>query len=95
MELLDVDYNLPVEEVYTNAAWAFIKKNKNLDILGHCYLRSESEASPSSLKLPSWVPDWTARSTPVYFFKRGASSRSSPDSAGDGFDIMDALEVGN
>ena len=35
-ELLDVDYGLPVEEVYTNAVLSLIREHHNLDILGHC-----------------------------------------------------------
>jgi hypothetical protein len=65
-ELLDIDYGLTVEEVYTNAAVSFIQKHRNLDILGHC---TQPEKS-SQLMLPSWVPDWTSTCTPVHFFKR-------------------------
>lgn len=65
-ELLDIDYGLTVEEVYTNAAVSFIQKHRNLDILGHC---TQPEKS-SQLMLPSWVPDWTSTCAPVHFFKR-------------------------
>lgn len=65
-ELLDVDYDLPVEEVYTNAALSFIREHHNLDILGHC-----TRPEIGSLEgLPSWVPNWTSSSFPVHFFKR-------------------------
>jgi Heterokaryon incompatibility protein (HET) len=65
-DLLDVDYRLPVEDVYITAALSFLQKHRNLDILGHC---TEPEEA-SSLELPSWVPNWTARDAPVHFFKR-------------------------
>jgi hypothetical protein len=66
-DLLDVDYALSVEEVYTNATFSFMQKHRNLDILAHCTQR-EAE---SKLTLPSWVPDWTSNRAPVQFFKRG------------------------
>jgi hypothetical protein len=50
-ELLDVDYGLSVEDVYTQAALAFIRTHRNLNILGHC---TKSEKG-SKLALPSWV----------------------------------------
>lgn len=74
-ELLDVDYSLSVEEVYTNAALSFMQKHRNLDILGHCTRPEEY----SQLVLPSWVPDWTSSCAPVHFFKRRRMSTSNGD----------------
>jgi hypothetical protein len=65
-DLVDVDYTLSVEDVYTNAALSFLQKHQNLDILGHCTAPEQD----TILKLPSWVPDWTAKSVPTHFFKR-------------------------
>jgi hypothetical protein len=72
-ELLDVNYEQSVEEVYVNAALSLIRKHQNLDILGHC-TKSEGD---SSFSLPSWVPDWTSKSNPVHFFKRGQKSQGT------------------
>jgi len=68
-ELLDPAYETPVEQVYADAAWAFIREHGNLDILGHCF--PPHRDGSSTLDLPSWVPDWTAKGTPTPFFKRG------------------------
>ncbi|KAK0620818.1 heterokaryon incompatibility protein-domain-containing protein [Immersiella caudata] len=68
-ELLHVAYDRPVEEAYAQIAWTLIQKHRSLDILGHC-CRGEGN---SLLKLPSWVPDWTAKGTAMHFFKRGIS----------------------
>ena len=65
-ELLDVDYGLPVHEVYTRSALSFMEKRRDLDILGHC-TKPEKD---SQLTLPSWVPNWTSKSAPEHFFKR-------------------------
>ena len=53
--LLDVDYTLPVAEVYLRAARYSIETERSLEIL--CY----KDAAPHVLNLPSWVPDWTAQ----------------------------------
>jgi hypothetical protein len=53
--LLDVDYTLPVAEVYLRAARYSIETERSLEIL--CY----KDAAPNVLNLPSWVPDWTAQ----------------------------------
>jgi hypothetical protein len=92
IEILDVIYSLPVEEVYTNSAWAFIQKYRNLDILGHC--SAPSHNAPSLFDLPSWVPDWTAKSTPTHFFKRAILGRPNLDAASDGVDIGQDVEIG-
>ena len=71
-ELLDVNYEHSVEEVYVNAALPFLRKHQNLDILGHC-----TKSEEYSFNLPSWVPDWTSKSNPVHFFKRGQKSQGT------------------
>jgi len=87
---LDVRYDRPVEEVYTRAAWSMIQKYRNLDILGHC-----SPSEGTHLELPSWVPDWTAKSSSMHFFKRGASVEPHEARNMNGVDIdeMD-IEIG-
>jgi hypothetical protein len=67
-EMIYVDYNSPVEDVYRNAAIAFIQKTRSLDILGHCHPNTAEDA----LRLPSWVPDWTSKFAPKHFYKRKA-----------------------
>jgi hypothetical protein len=68
-DLLDVDYSLSVEDVYTNAACSIIKNDGNLNFLGHCTAASAA----SDLTLPSWVPDWTVKIAPEHFYKRSNS----------------------
>jgi hypothetical protein len=53
--LLDVDYTLPVAEVYRRAARYSIETERSLEIF--CY----KDAAPKVPNLPSWVPDWTAQ----------------------------------
>ncbi|KAH6871566.1 heterokaryon incompatibility protein-domain-containing protein [Thelonectria olida] len=90
-ELLDVAYDKSVEQAYTSAAWSMIQKHGNLDVLGHCSLlvATEDESGPASverrresLDLPSWVPDWTVKGTPMPFFKRGVQSPPGYDRPG-------------
>jgi hypothetical protein len=54
--LLDVDYTLPVAEVYSRAARYSIETERSLEIL--CY----KDTAPNVPDLPSWVPDWTGQS---------------------------------
>jgi hypothetical protein len=54
--LLDVDYELPVADVYSRAARYSIETEHSLEIL--CY---KGEA-PNVSNLPCWIPDWTAQS---------------------------------
>ncbi|KAK1447352.1 hypothetical protein CMEL01_09191 [Colletotrichum melonis] len=49
-----VDYAQTPEQVFTNFAIKNIR-NGSLDILTHCV----DSSKPTTLKLPSWVPDWT------------------------------------
>jgi hypothetical protein len=51
-EDLEPNYDLPVEQVYTNLATHLIKRDLNLEILRFC---GESK----KLLLPTWVPDWS------------------------------------
>lgn len=73
-ELLDVAYDRPVEDVYADAAWCLIRTHRNLDVLGHCSPSSPDDGAPLP-NLPSWVPNWTAKSTAIHLFKRGLSAR--------------------
>lgn len=55
------DYSLSVPEVYVNLAAHLIKRDNLLNIM------PGSNTKGDFPDLPSWVPDWTARSTPVVF----------------------------
>lgn len=70
-DLLDVDYSRSVEDVYIDATCSILKRDGNLNFLGHCTGPSEE----SSLALPSWVPDWTVKVVPDHFYKRSPSGR--------------------
>ncbi|KAE9366588.1 HET-domain-containing protein [Stipitochalara longipes BDJ] len=56
------NYDLPVEEIYTNFAFYMMKHNRNLDILGFCTSNGEFP------QLLSWVPDWTGSRLPHTFY---------------------------
>ncbi len=58
-QYVQVNYSLPVEEVYIQVATSFIRKDLNLDILGHC------NESPEWRSLLSWVPNWNMSTHPV------------------------------
>jgi hypothetical protein len=47
------NYDLKIEEVYSNLAKFFIDRDKRLDILGHV------QGTQSKHDLLSWVPDWS------------------------------------
>lgn len=49
----EVDYSLPVRDVYISTAYTFIKDSGTLDILSVC-----NGAGNCSEDLPSWVPHW-------------------------------------
>ena len=54
--LLQPDYSLPIQEVFTRVAWLLLCELPNLSILS-----SVEDASQRRLKgLLSWVPDWTS-----------------------------------
>ncbi|KAI0967116.1 hypothetical protein F4678DRAFT_446588 [Xylaria arbuscula] len=51
---IDVDYSQPAETLFMNLAIHHLQSG-NLDLLYHC----GEPHHPSTLDLPSWVPDWT------------------------------------
>ena len=52
---INIDYMLPVQQLYQNVVRFLITKHKNLDILG----AFKQQKSPFQSLLPSWVPDWS------------------------------------
>lgn len=62
--VLKPDYSLPTETLWLNVASHYLKKDDDLDILGHCSHSTRSEG------VPSWVPDWSAHQLPVPFVHR-------------------------
>lgn len=61
MDLIEVDYDISVDEAYLRFAQKFITKYKSLDII--CFAHHYVATSTSSL--PSWVPDWRRKVSPV------------------------------
>lgn len=61
VDLLEVDYELSVDETYLRFAQRFIEQYKSLDIicLAHHYYATSASV------LPSWVPDWRRKVSPV------------------------------
>lgn len=63
----EINYQLPISEVFTNAARFAMVNAGTLNLI------LEVQDTPSNLGLPSWVPDWTMRTG-----KAGLSSRLGP-----------------
>ncbi|KAF2110904.1 heterokaryon incompatibility protein-domain-containing protein [Lophiotrema nucula] len=53
--VIEADYTKSTEDVYRALALAATERTGNLGFLSHCYGRRYPE-----LRLPSWIPDWTA-----------------------------------
>ncbi|KAK8002079.1 hypothetical protein PG991_014301 [Apiospora marii] len=69
------DYTQTFEVIYTNIVKGCIERWRALDIIGQCEL---SDGPPAN-SLPSWVPDWSRKSTnQVYNTEALASSHISP-----------------
>jgi hypothetical protein len=68
-EMVDVDYDKSAESVFTDFAVHHLE-NGDINILYHCYQSS----NPTTLHLPSWVPDWTRPGwvSPFYMRSQGA-----------------------
>jgi hypothetical protein len=58
---LQVDYSLSIEETFASMMKALVKETGSLDFFG-C-LPSEADQEGASLRLPSWVPNWTVQTT--------------------------------
>jgi hypothetical protein len=56
---LKPNYELSVEEVYTNFCVTLIQASQSLDILSHC------NWAPDQNETPSWVPDWNQKTDTV------------------------------
>ncbi|KAF1955262.1 hypothetical protein CC80DRAFT_549467 [Byssothecium circinans] len=63
------NYNLSVQEVYTDAARALITSYRNLTLLSHV----EDPSQRSISDLPSWVPDYSVKLDPYPLRYRGPS----------------------
>ena len=60
VDMLDADYEKPVVEVFENLAKFFINRDGDLDVI-YAAEGQLPRLSTWQLKLPSWVPDWTAK----------------------------------
>lgn len=57
--LLPPDYSISVENLFVELVGVQIRLTKTLDVLSYALSKTPAENSESSLRLPSWVPDWT------------------------------------
>ena len=54
-EIIEINYQIPIEAVYTDATTKILIHDQNLDVLASANLHDDG-----TLKgLPSWVPDWS------------------------------------
>jgi hypothetical protein len=60
--LVQVDYKLSPQEVYTRVAVRTITHTKSLDIFLDCQQQTQGHQLPD---LPSWVPDWSTTDGPL------------------------------
>ena len=69
-----VDYTVPWEDVYTQLAVAYLKRN-DLWFLSYC----QNTVAERSSSLPSWVPDWSVgyRGHPIAFHFATPSNHSA------------------
>ena len=83
VDMLDSDYEKPIIEVFENLAKFLINRDGNLDII----YAAEGQIpilSTWRLKLPSWVPDWTAKpAAPSLLCKRPVSGKGYVAENGD------------
>jgi hypothetical protein len=84
-----IDYNKSIEMAYENFATHVSVGSKNLDILSHLY-------GERKLKLPSWVPDWTATisNSPELYINRLNSLHMYNASAGLEYDGIVITGIG-
>jgi hypothetical protein len=66
-EVLNPDYNLSVQQVYTETARALLSSHGNLNLLQHVQDPSQTRIP----NLPSWVPDYTCELNPYPLRFRG------------------------
>ncbi len=56
--LLKINYDRPVEEVYTDATRYCIEREQDLRVLGSAAWPFPTKTNKCTPNLPSWVPDW-------------------------------------
>ncbi|OAK99620.1 hypothetical protein IQ06DRAFT_294906 [Phaeosphaeriaceae sp. SRC1lsM3a] len=60
-DMLEIDYELSVDETYLGFTQRFIEKHGSLDII--CF--AQHYHATSGCSLPSWVPDWRQKVSPI------------------------------
>jgi hypothetical protein len=64
---LEIDYNIDVEDLFVRFAWKYLDQG----YLGVLPRGNQLEKwSPTTSRLPSWVPDWRNTRTPIDSFQR-------------------------
>lgn len=72
---IEVDYATTPETIFTNLAVHYIERGYLNDVLNCC----GEPHQPTSLNLPSWVPDWTRQRWTKPFEPRGLNHNASGD----------------
>ncbi|KAN0114550.1 Heterokaryon incompatibility protein (HET) domain containing protein [Hyaloscypha variabilis] len=73
---VDVDYTTDSSATFQTLAQTQLLKGESINILYHCITPS----TPSTLSLPSWVPDWTTRGHVEPFLIRGLEAHATLNS---------------
>ena len=74
---IEADYTKTVCEVYQQAAIEWLKSSHTLGLLFYCRLKDHGESTPTQIKSPSWVPDWSSKILGSDMSVGKASGRSS------------------
>jgi hypothetical protein len=61
VNLIRPDYSIPTPEVYEQVSLRLIEESRSLQILSQIYPRHMNPTGIETIKLPSWVPDWTSK----------------------------------
>ena len=86
------DYTKTVSQVYRDVVLSILDHTSKLGKLRHCEMQEQPLESSDSLKLPSWVPDWTTPSSTQRMETGHASGNSNAETSHDN-DILKVMGI--